>query len=63
MKTLTIHERINFKSHYPAETLPRIKRVDHYGHCAENGNYKSFNIPYWVELQKNFVINPFKAKY
>lgn len=55
MRNLTVHQRINFKSHYPSDKIcgfERIKRVDPYGHYAEkNSNSKSFDIPYWNELQ------------
>jgi hypothetical protein len=65
MKTLTVHERINFKSHYPPIGFMRIKRVAHYGHYAEtNSNHKSFEIPFWQELQRDFTwFNVFKNKF
>lgn len=55
MEHLTVHNRINFKSHFPVESFNRIKRVDHYGHYAQKeGCYKSFDIPFWNELQGSF---------
>lgn len=50
MKTLTVHQRINFKSHFNSALFNRIKRIDHYGHYAIDSNYKSFDIPFWTEL-------------
>lgn len=50
MKTLTVNQRINFKSHFNSAGFLRIKRVDHYGHYATDTNYKSFDIPFWAEL-------------
>lgn len=55
MKKLTIHERINFKSHFLPDRFLRIKRVEHYRHLAESGNTRSFEIPYWQELQTAYV--------
>ena len=52
MEKLNVHQRINFKSHFPPANFERIKRVDHYGHYAQsNSTYKSFEIPFWQELQ------------
>lgn len=50
MEHLTVHNRINFKSHFNSAGFIRIKRVDHYGHYATKTNYKSFDIPFWTEL-------------
>ena len=56
MKALTVHQRINFKSHFSNTHFLRIKRVDHYRHYAQsNSNYKSFDIPFWQELQRTFT--------
>lgn len=74
MKNLTVHERINFKSHFAPirdggtdiYNFPRIKRPDHYGHDAEKDSYhKSFNIPYWYELQGGYFtpLDAFKNKF
>lgn len=65
MENLTIHQRINFKSHFPPVGFDRIKRVDHYRHHAEReGNAKTFDIPYWQELQKGFSwLSPFRNKF
>lgn len=66
METLNVHQRINFKSHYPALGFNHIKRVDNYGYQAESSGYaKSFDIPYWNELQGNrFYFNsPFRNKF
>lgn len=61
MQNLTVHQRINFKSHFPSErfnfeshfpveTFNRIKRVYNFGHYQKEGNYISFYIPFWNEL-------------
>lgn len=70
MGNLNVNERINFKSHYPpaTETIGalRILRVDHYGHYAENNsNHKSFEVPYWQELQSRYFTaqSAFKNKF
>jgi hypothetical protein len=66
MENLTVHQRINFKSHYPPLGFERIKRIDHYSFQAEkDSNSKSFDIPYWNELQGNrFSFNsPFRNKF
>ncbi len=50
MENLTVHQRINFKSHFPVGGklgALRILRVDHYGFKAnKNSNHQSFEIPY-----------------
>lgn len=58
MKTLTINERINFKSHFPVGGqlgVLRVLRVDHYGWRANtDSNNQTFEIPYWQELQSGY---------
>jgi len=50
MKKLTIHHRINFKSHFPAGHA-RISFTKRFLHMSsEDGNVMTIYIPFWNEL-------------